>query len=163
MGCVMGRIHYGLKVVLCFSIPLPTIIIIMQVCSQKICKWLWGLSWGGVYDMPLDLSITFVINIYGVECVQLAHFSLGYWKDISIAHVIIIIKSEVSTLPIVIIFSMAVCLRCLLHHILSLIANAFRETGILFSLLLCSLWLVCKNGWRNLLYYGMLREVGYSK
>ena len=42
--------------------------------------------------------------IYGVVCVQLAHSSLGDWKDISIAHVIIIIKSEVSTLPIVIIF-----------------------------------------------------------
>ena len=52
---------------------------------------------------------------------------LGDWKDISIAHVIIIIKSELSTFPIVIIFSVAVCLRCLLHHILSLIANAFRE------------------------------------
>ena len=62
-----------------------------------------------------------VITIYGVVCVQLAHFSLGDWKDISIAHVIIIIKSEVSILPIVIIFSVVVCLRCLLHHILSLI------------------------------------------
>ena len=44
------------------------------------------------------------ITIYGVVCVQLAHFSIGDWKDISIAHVIIIIKSEVSTCPIVIIF-----------------------------------------------------------
>ena len=37
-------------------------------------------------------------------CVQLAHFSLGDKKDISIAHVIIIIKSEVSPYPNVIIF-----------------------------------------------------------
>ena len=37
-------------------------------------------------------------------CVQLAHFSLGDWEDISIVHVIIIIKSEVSTLPIIILF-----------------------------------------------------------
>ena len=51
---------------------------------------------------------------------------LGDWKDISIAHVIIIIKSEVSPFHIVIIFSMVVCLRCLLHHILSLIAYTFR-------------------------------------
>ena len=43
------------------------------------------------------------------------------------ANVIIIIKSEVSTLPIVIIFSVVVCLRCLLHHILSLIAYTFQE------------------------------------
>ena len=48
-------------------------------------------------------------------------------KNISIAHVIIIIKLEVSTFPIVIIFSVVVCLRCLLHHILSLIAYEFRE------------------------------------
>ena len=37
-------------------------------------------------------------------CVQLAHFSIADWNDISIAHVIIIIKSEISTFPIVIIF-----------------------------------------------------------
>ena len=40
--------------------------------------------------------------MYGVVCVQLAHFSLCDWEDI--AHVIIIIKSEVSTLPIIIFF-----------------------------------------------------------
>ena len=44
------------------------------------------------------------ITIYGVVCVQLAHFSIGDWRDISIAHVIIIINSEVSTFPIVIFF-----------------------------------------------------------
>ena len=59
-------------------------------------------------------------------CVQLAHVSIGDWKDISIAHVIIIIKSEVST-PFLSYFSMVVCLRCLLHHILSLIAYTFQE------------------------------------
>ena len=54
--------------------------------------------------MLLVLSITFVIKIYGVVCVQLTHFSSSDWKDIFIAHVIITIKSEVSTCPIVIIF-----------------------------------------------------------
>ena len=39
-----------------------------------------------------------------VVYVQLAHFNKGDWKDLSIAHVIIIIKSEVSTFPIFIIF-----------------------------------------------------------
>ena len=68
-----------------------------------------------------------VIMIYGVVCVQLAHFGLGDWEDISTAHFIIIIKSEVSALPIGIIFSVVVCLRCLLHHILSLIACTFWE------------------------------------
>ena len=54
--------------------------------------------------MLLVLSITFVIKLYGVVCVQLTHFSLGDWKDIFVAHVIIIIKPEVSTFPTVIIF-----------------------------------------------------------
>ena len=101
----------------------------MQECSHalKICKCLWSLSCGGVSNMRLVLSITFVTTIYGVACVQLIHFSLGDWKDISIAHVIIIIESEVSIKPIVIIFSVVVCLRCLLHHILSRIAYTFRE------------------------------------
>ena len=72
--------------------------------------------------------LPFIVNtIYRVVCVQLAHFSLGDWKDIPLAHVIIVIKSEVSVLPIVIIFSAIVCLICLLHHILSLIAYTFRE------------------------------------
>ena len=48
-------------------------------------------------------------------------------ENLSIAHVIIIIKSEVSSFPIVFIFSVVVCLRCLLHHILSLIVYTFRE------------------------------------
>ena len=78
--------------------------------ALEICKCLWSLSCGGVPNMLLVLSITFhfhkyiYIYIYGVVCVQMAHFSLGDWEDISIAHVIIIIKSEVSTLPIIIFF-----------------------------------------------------------
>ena len=106
MGCVLGRIHYGLKAH-------------VNACS---------LSRGWVSNMLLVLSITVAITIYAVVCVQLAHFSLFGRKDISIAHVIIIIKSEVSTSPIVIIFfSVVVCLGCLLHHILSLIAYTSRE------------------------------------
>ena len=70
------------------------------------------------------------------------HFSIGGWKDTSIAPVIIIIISEVSTFPIVFIFSVVVCLSCLLHHILSLIVYTFRQNRHLFSLVLCSLWWV---------------------
>ena len=76
----------------------------------------------------------------GVVCAQLAHFSIGDWKDKSIAHVII--KSEVSTFRIVFIFFLGcepdVCfiIFCRLSHIHS------GKTGNLFSLLLCSLWWV---------------------
>ena len=53
----------------------------------------------------LSYRLPFIfITIYGIVCVQLAHFSICNWNDISIAHVIIIIKSEVSTFLIFIIF-----------------------------------------------------------
>ena len=42
MGCVIGRIHYGLKVVFCFRHFTASIIIIMQNCSHALntCKCL---------------------------------------------------------------------------------------------------------------------------
>ena len=64
--------------------------------------------------------------MHGIVCVQPAHFSLGNRRDIFI-DTVIIIKSEASTFPVVIIFSAVVYLKCLLHHILSLIACTFRE------------------------------------
>ena len=57
-----------------------------------------------VSKMGLVLSISFFFYIYRVACVELAHSSLGDWKNISITHLIIIIKSEVSTFPVVVIF-----------------------------------------------------------
>ena len=96
-------------------------------------------------------------TIYGVECVQLAHFSIGDWKDISIAHFIIIIKSEVSTFPIVITFSVVVCLRCLSHHILLLITYTDRARFVLKIVFVClsitpshyQLSSLCKHIWRH--------------
>ena len=55
-----------------------------------------------VSKMGVVLSISFCI--YRVACVELAHSSLGNWKNLFITHFIIIIKSEVSTFPIVVIF-----------------------------------------------------------
>ena len=74
-------------------------------------------------------------------CVQLSHFSLGDWKDISIARVIIIIKSEVSTFPLsyfpwLCAWDVCCIIFCHLLYIYS------EKTGILFSLLLRSLWWV---------------------
>ena len=76
---------------------------------------------------------------------QLTRFSLGDWKHVSIAHVIIIIKSEVSTLPISIIswlcaWDVYYIIFCHLLHTHS------GKTEILFSLLLCSLWWVQIDG-----------------
>ena len=71
-------------------------------------------------------------------------FGSGDWKDISIGLVIIIIKSDVSTIPIVIIISVAVCLRCLLHHILSRIAYTSREKPGFHFLYHCAVYDECK-------------------
>ena len=54
------------------------------------------LRWDYFFRLPF--------GIYRVACVELAHSSLGDWKNIFITHLIIIIKSEVSTFPIVVIF-----------------------------------------------------------
>ena len=59
---------------------------------------------GGVFNMLLVLSITFYFqyNIW-VVCVQLAYLSIGDRKDRAIAHVTMMIKSDVSTFPLVVI------------------------------------------------------------
>ena len=70
MGCVISRIHYGLRSYSASDILLPTIIIIIEECSQalKICKCLWSLSCGGVSNKLLVLSITFHFHYYIWGC-----------------------------------------------------------------------------------------------
>ena len=84
MGCVIGRIHIALRSYSVLDILLPSIIIIVQDYSQALNTF-W-LQYMGLYVFNWPISV------------------LGDWKDLSIAHVIIIIKSEESTFPIVIIF-----------------------------------------------------------
>ena len=89
--------------------------------------------------MLLVLSITFYFHYYIWGCMcstgPFQYRRLKGYIYIS-SHVIIIIKSDLSTFPIVIIFFEVVCLRCLLHHILSLIAYTFRENrGFVFIII----------------------------
>ena len=84
---------------------LPLIIIMAHGYSHalKTIDACWVYHVESVSKMgysPFD----FLFAIYGVACVQLAHSNLGDWKDIFMIHLIIIIKSEVSTFPIVVIF-----------------------------------------------------------
>ena len=63
-----------------------------------------------------------------VVCIQLAHFSIGDWKDISIAQNYY--HRQIGSIQLshcFHIFSVVVCLRCLLYHLLSLNAYTFRE------------------------------------
>ena len=84
---------------------LPLIIIMAHGLSHALntidACWVYHVE--SVSKMGLVLSIL-LFAIYGVPCVELAHSNLGDWKDIFIIHLIIIIKSEVSTFPIVVIF-----------------------------------------------------------
>ena len=95
-------------------------------------------------NMMLVLSITFYYHYkIWVVCVQLTHFSIGNSKYMSIAHVIII-KSEVSTFPIVIIFFRG-CVSEMFatwYSVTYCIYIHSGKTGNLFSLLLCSVWWV---------------------
>ena len=81
--------------------------------------------------------------IYRVACVELAHSSLGDWKYIFITHLIIIMKSEVSTFPIVVIFHIFpwLCVwdgcNIIFCHLLHLYPG---KTGTLFPFLMFSLW-----------------------
>ena len=70
-------------------------------------------------------EITNFLSLFSQK--RLAYPAKTIWKDISIAHVIIIIKSEVSTFPIVFIMFRGCVPEMLLHHILSLIVYTFRE------------------------------------
>ena len=99
------------------------------------------LSWDYFFRLPF-----FAID--GVACVELSHSSLADWKDIFIIHLIIIIKSEVSTFPIVVIFFRGCvsgvwdgCTTIFCHLLHIYLGN----TGTLFplfvfSLLMFSLW-----------------------
>ena len=53
----------------------------------------------------------------------------------STAHFIINIISEVATLPILSYYSVVLCLRCLLHDILSLVAYTFRDRNFVFIII----------------------------
>ena len=104
MGCVIGWIHYGLKVVFCLRH-------FTAFHYQHHTTLLMGIDHmymfvGCLVEVWLTCCYSFrspliFITIHVVVCVQLANFSIGDWNDIYIAHVIIIIKSEVSTFPIV--------------------------------------------------------------
>ena len=73
------------------------------------------------------VGITFAV--YGVACVQLVHSSVGNWSDIFVTHIIIIIKSKVSNFPIIVIFSVSVCMRWLYYHLLPSVTYLYISRG----------------------------------
>ena len=111
-----------------WDILLPSIIIIIQDCHWphvNVCR----VSCGGVVNMLLVLSITSYLhyNIWGSMCSTgpfqyrwlkgFIYSSCCYHHQIGSIHLSHCYH----------IFSVVVCLRCLLHHILLLIGYTFRE------------------------------------
>ena len=79
----------------------------LLICIQHI--W-WKILW-----------YKWILGIICQECLYdvMSSPSLGDRGDIFMTYLIIIIKPEVSIFPFVVIFSVAVCLRRLCHHMLS--------------------------------------------
>ena len=88
------------------------------------------------------ISFRVPFAIYGFVCVELAHWNLGDRENIFITHLIITIKSEVSIFPIVVIFSVVVCLKLLYHHILSASYTHLGTAGFCFFYYSAVLWCV---------------------
>ena len=90
------------------------------------------------------LVVTFLIflAICGVVLVKLPHLSLGNREDIFITHLIII--SEVSVFPTVVIFIRGCVHGWLYYHMLS-VSYIFRESLFCFLSLLCGLMICAYN------------------
>ena len=127
------------------DILLPTIIIIIQECSQalKICKCLWSLSCVGVTNMLLVLSITFHFHLYMWGCMcstdpfqfrwlrGYIHISCYYHNQIGFINL-----THYHIVPWLCAWDVRYIIFGNYFHIHS------RKTGIWFSLLLCNLWWV---------------------
>ena len=93
------------------------------------------------------LSMSFLIfAINGIVHIQPIHSSLDDREDIFVTHLIVIIKSEVSTFPMVIVICSRCCVcvwgSCGICHLLYIDPG---KVGVLFPLL-CSLWCrICKS------------------
>ena len=128
MGCVISRIYYGFKVV--FYFRQFTVFhyhhcarLIAGIENTNVCR----VSCGGVTNMLLVLSITFYFhyNIWGCMCSTgpvKCWWLKGYIYSSCYYHHQI---GSIHLSHCFLICSVVVCLRCLLHHILSLIVHTF--------------------------------------
>ena len=84
--------------------------------KRTLCPW-------QILDACVNACWLYSIERFCVSkmLIKLAHASLGHWQDIILTHlIIIIIKSEISTFPLLSYLSVVVCLGWLYHHMLCL-------------------------------------------
>ena len=110
------------------DILLPPIIIMMQDCPEALhtCKCLWSLSCGGASNMLRVISITFHCHYYMCGCmwpISVQVIEMIYLKLMLLSSS----NRKYQPYPLLSYFPVVVCLRYLLHHILSLITYTFRE------------------------------------
>ena len=110
------------------DILLPTIIIVIQECSHalKICKCLWSLACGSVPNMLFSITFHSHWYIWGCMC-STGPFQFRWLRGY--IHSSCYYHHQIGSVDLTHyhIFSVVVCLRCLLHHILSLIVYTFWE------------------------------------
>ena len=112
-------------------------------CYRNISKisFPWHIiSVESVYMKQLIISVTWLIicTIWGVFYIIVAHSNLGDREDTFITLRFTVMQSEVSTFPIVVIFSVVVSVKWLYHHMLA-VSYLSRESWGFFLVLLCSL------------------------
>ena len=124
--CAVGRIHIGIKVAFCLMHISPSHYHLhadLLTCNERMgWKILEAWDYMGWTDP----------------------FNLGGRGDIFITHLIILIKSGVSTFLIVVIISVVVCLRWLYHHTLS-VSYISGEIWVSLLVLVCSLMMYANN------------------
>ena len=120
---------YGLKVVFCFrhftALHYHHCARLLTGTEYIFCR----VSCGGVFNMLLVLSITlyFHNNIWDCMC---STSPFQFWVIERIYLQLMLLSSlnrKYPPFPLLSYFFVVVCLRCVLHHILSLIAYTFRE------------------------------------
>ena len=114
---------------------------ISEACVNVCCVY-------SIESVSNKLVLLFALLIFfaisGVVCVGLAHSTLGDREDTFITPLIIINKSDASTIPIVVIFFNGCERGVVYHHMLS-VSNISRDRWISFLLLFCSRMMRANN------------------
>ena len=131
-------------------ILLPTIIIIIQECSQalEISKCLWSLSCGGVPNMLLVLSTTFHFHSYIWGCrYSTGPFQLRWFRGY--IHSSCYYHHQIGSINLTHYHIFPWLCACDVYYVIfcQLLHIHCGKTGILFSLLLCRLWWVQISGY----------------
>ena len=131
---IILMLNFVQKIMACHSLPLSSWRMITRLRYKMLVVYI--MSW---VCLGLELFFRLPFCIYRVACVALAHSRSSIWKNIFITH-LIIIKSEISTFPIVVIFFRG-CVSQMVVLSYSVMLHIYPgNTGTLFPLLIWRHW-----------------------